>query len=78
MPDYTYPNPNNLIRRAIRTDVPLPESVTETDLAAHALEAELRAMRDRAAPRAGAADCWACAAAVPGQRPVVQSTTRSE
>jgi hypothetical protein len=47
MADYTYPNPDDLIRRCIRTDVPLPETVTETDLHAHALEVELRAMRDR-------------------------------
>jgi hypothetical protein len=47
MPDYTYSNPPNVIRRVIRTDTPLPETVTETDLQAHALETELRAMRDR-------------------------------
>ena len=35
------------IGRTIRNDVPLPESVTETDLRAHAAEVELRAMRDR-------------------------------
>jgi hypothetical protein len=65
MADYTYPNPDDLIRRAIRTDVPLPESVTETDLQAHALEVELRQMRDRIpASRAGATGRWPCAAAL--------------
>ena len=41
------PSPSADISRTIRGDVPLPESVTVTDLQAHALEAELRQMRDR-------------------------------
>ena len=43
----TYPNPAKVIRRVIRTDTSLPETMTETDLHAYALERELRDARDR-------------------------------
>ena len=37
----------DVISRTVRTDVPLPDSVTEEELRLHAAEVELRAMRDR-------------------------------
>jgi hypothetical protein len=42
------PTPStNVVDRVIRTDVPLPDSVTEEALQLHAAEVELRQMRDR-------------------------------
>ena len=41
------PSATEAISRTIRTDVPLPDSVTEEELRLHAAEVELRAMRDR-------------------------------
>ena len=41
------PDPHATISRVIRTDVPLPDTVTEEELRLHAAEVELRQMRDR-------------------------------
>jgi hypothetical protein len=41
------PSATEAISRTIRTDAPLPDSVTEEELRLHAAEVELRPMRDR-------------------------------
>ena len=47
LPHPPHPDPSAVISRAVRTDVPLPDSVTEEELRLHAAEVELREMRDR-------------------------------
>ena len=46
-PTLPTPSATDVISRTVRTDVPLPDSVTEEELRLHAAEVELRAMRDR-------------------------------
>jgi hypothetical protein len=41
------PSQTDVIARVIRTDVELPDAVTEEELRQHAAEVELRQMRDR-------------------------------
>ena len=41
------PSQTDVIARVIRTDVELPDTVTEEELRQHAAEVELRQMRDR-------------------------------
>jgi hypothetical protein len=41
------PDASAAISRTVRTDVPLPDDITEEQLRAHGLEVELRVMRDR-------------------------------
>ena len=41
------PSQTDVIARVIRTDVELPDTVTEEELRLHAAEVELRQMRDR-------------------------------
>jgi hypothetical protein len=61
MANHTYPNPDDLLRRAtlprpsqtdvvaraVRTDVPLPDDISEVELIQYRLERELRDARDR-------------------------------
>jgi hypothetical protein len=41
------PSQTDVIARVVRTDVELPDTVTEEELRPHAAEVELRQMRDR-------------------------------
>ena len=41
------PSPSDVISRSVRTDVPLPEDVSELELVQYRLEQELRAARAR-------------------------------
>jgi hypothetical protein len=54
-----HPDPLAAISRAIRTDVPLPDDISEEHLHVHALESELRRLRDTVRHLEGALRCVA-------------------